>query len=174
MRNLLNQGLKLCVFDSNILMTAYHEYYAPDICPGFWDCLNHFCLMRQVGSIDKVKDEIRNPPELVRWAYDLPDDTFASTEDKLVLEEFSEMINWVEEQDQFFSDAKQEFRIVADGRLAAYAKVHGATVVTHEKFDPRVRKKVPLPNVCFEFGVEYMTIYDMLRELGVQFDWRGN
>ena len=174
MRNLLNQGQKLYVFDSNILMTAYHEHYAPDICPGFWDCLNHFCLMGQVGSVDKVQEEIRNPPELVRLASDLPDGTFASTEDKLVLEQFGDMINWVEEQDQFFSDAKQEFRIVADGRLAAYAKVHGATVVTHEKFDSKIRKKVPLPNVCVEFGVEYITIGEMLRGLEAQFDWSEN
>lgn len=174
MRNLFNAGQKLFVFDSNILMTAYHEHYALDICPGFWDSISHFCLMGQVGSVDKVQEEIRNPPELVRLASDLPDGTFASTEDKLVLEQFSDMINWVEEQDQFFSDAKQEFRIVADGRLAAYAKVHGVTVVTHEKFDPKIRKKVPLPNVCLKFGVKYMTIYEMLRELGVQFNWGRN
>ena len=55
---------------------------------------------------------------------------------------------------------------------AAYAKVHDAIVVTHEVFNADVRKRVPLPNVCRQFGLGYRDTFEMLRKMDVRFDWR--
>ena len=53
----------------------------------------------------------------------------------------------------------------------AYARVHDAVVVTHEVFNADVRKRVPIPNVCRQFDVDYRDTFAMLRELEVRFEW---
>ena len=58
---------------------------------------------------------------------------------------------------------------LADGWLAAYAKTHDCAVVTLEDFDPVIRKKVPLPNVCRAFDVEPITPFEMLRRERARF-----
>jgi len=59
--------------------------------------------------------------------------------------------------------------ISADGWLVAYAKVKGCVVVTHELPSPDVRRKVPIPNVCRAFNVQFVDTFEMLRTLGVRF-----
>jgi hypothetical protein len=68
---------------------------------------------------------------------------------------------------------KDEFQHVADGWLAAFAKANSHVVVTLEEYDPLIRKKVPLPNVCRAFDVEWITPFEMLRRLNVQLDWES-
>ena len=122
-------------------------------------------------SIDKVRSEIRHPEALVAWTRNLPKGFFVSTDKKPIEEAFVSMANWVEDNEQFLLRAKTEFLRVADGWLAAYAQVRGATLVTDEKFDPAVKRRVPLPNICREFNVSYANSFTMLRYLGVRFDW---
>ena len=72
-------------------------------------------------------------------------------------------------QPQFTDAARTEFASVADGWVIAYAAVNGLVVVTHEQFAPEAKRKVPMPNVCVEFDVEYVDTFSMLRELGETF-----
>jgi len=85
-----------------------------------------------------------------------------------VIDSFQEMVNWVYGEPQFTDGARAEFASVADGWLIAYAAVNGLIVVTHEEFSPDVKRRVPIPNVCEEFEVEYIDTFDMLRALGVK------
>ena len=82
------------------------------------------------------------------------------------------MLAWVQKSSQFRFEAKEEFARVADGWVAAYAKVHDAVVVTHEIFRANVRKRVPLANVCQEFSIAYCDTFEMLHQLDVRFDWQ--
>ena len=159
------------VLDANVFMTAHHDYYAPDLCPGFWECLEHYSRAGRLSSIDRVRSEILSPDKLVEWIKQAPSDLFRSSAQHEVVKVFSQMQTWVQGNAQFLSQAKDEFARVADGWLAAYAKVHGAIVVTQEVFDPNVRKRAPLPNVCKKFDVTHQNMFEMLRELGVRFDW---
>lgn len=82
-------------------------------------------------------------------------------------------MRWVEGNQQIRPDAISEVADAADGWVAAYAKVHGLTVVTHERHDPHIRRRVPLVNVCHEFQLPVKDTFEMLQELGVQFHWSG-
>ena len=159
------------LLDTNVLITAHHDYYAPDLCPGFWQFLQHCGNTRQLLSIDRVRDEITGPAELLEWVNQLPASFFAATVDARVSASFSEMQAWAEDNDQFSPEAKEEFARVADGWLAAYARVHNVVLVTNEAFNPDVRKKVPLPIVCHQFNIRWMNTFSMLRRLGARFDW---
>ena len=98
-----------------------------------------------------------------------PETFFKKTEDQAVIAEFQELVGWVYSADQFSDSAKSEFATVADGWVIAYAAVNKLVVVTHEEFAPAAKRKVPMPNVCVEFDVEYVNTFEMLRSLDERF-----
>ena len=168
----MDQEYPLFVLDTNVFIQAHRRYYAQDVCPGFWECLAHYSLEKRVVSIDRVRDEILRPNPLVEWVSEAPSELFVSSAELPVIHAFTEMVNWVHGNEQFRPEAKSEIARVADGWLAAYARVHNAVVVTQEVFNADVRKRIPLPNVCRQFGVDCRDTFEMLRELEVRFDWR--
>lgn len=168
----MNKPPPLYVLDSNVFIGAHRRYYSLDLCPGFWTCLLYYCEESQVRSIDRVRDEILvKPDRLSEWVNKAPEDLFVSTAKESVIDAFRKMNKWVQENSRFQPQAIEEFARVADGWLVAYAKVHNAVVVTHEVLKKDANDKVPLPNVCKQFGVKYCNTFAMLRELEVRFDW---
>lgn len=160
------------VLDTNVFVTAFRQYYAPDLCPGFWESLTYYAHQGRIASIDRVRAELLYPAGLVEWADEVARVMFVSTAEREVVQTFSEMQQWVRQRQQFSQAAEDEFSRVADGWLAAYGKVHSSIVVTHETLRPQSKSRVPLPNVCKQFGVQYQDIYTVLRELDIRFDWR--
>lgn len=160
---------KRYVLDASVFIEAQKNYYPFDICPGFWRALLRQYQAKRVCSIDKVRDELVNQ-DLRRWVRDdVPTTFFKGTADTKVIEAFAEMVNWVQDESQFAPQARAVFAAVADGWLVAFARVNGFAVVTHEQYAPDVKSKVPIPNVCMEFEVEYCNTFDMLRDLKEQF-----
>jgi hypothetical protein len=161
------------VVDTNVFVQAHRRHYAFDICPGFWDCVIHYHETGRVISIDRVRDEILAGDALEAWVKNsAPKTLFASTADPAVTANFAAMVQWVQGEPQFKLEAKTEFAAVADGWLAAYAQAHpNHVVVTHEEFSPDAKKRVPLPNVCKKFGVEYVDPFAMLKGLQASFQW---
>lgn len=157
--------------DANAFIEAYRSYYGFDICPGFWLALLRQHSAKRVVSIDKIKTELLALNDALNdWVLaKTPSTFFKGTGDKRVADAYKHLVNWVLNEQQFTQEAKAEFSSVADGWLVAYAKVNGLVVVTHEEYAPDVRKKIPIPNVCIEFNVEYCNTFDMLRDLKEQF-----
>jgi len=79
-------------------------------------------------------------------------------------EQDDEIKDWVKNQapDSFFKKTE-------DQAVIAYAAVNKLVVVTHEEFAPAAKRKVPMPNVCVEFDVEYVNTFEMLRSLNERF-----
>ncbi len=160
------------VLDANIFIEAHRRYYGLDLCPGFWESLRHFARGGRVLSIDRVYRELETGGDsLWDWAKDSPPELFASSAAPETVEAFSEIMAWVQGNPQFFAEAKSKFAAEADGWVAAYARVHGTIVVTHERHDPNVKKRVPLGNVCHKFELPVKDTFEMLRELQVRFGW---
>jgi predicted nucleic acid-binding protein len=160
--------------DANAFIQAKRKFYAFDFCPGYWRTLIWHQRQGRLCSIDKVRAELRKgADDLWSWAENqFGEAAFASTSDPAVTAIYGQMLAWVMAQTQFNDPAKAEFQQVADGWLAAYAKVNGSIVVTLEEFDPVIKKKVPLPNVCRAFDVEPITPFEMLRRLNVRLTWQ--
>ena len=158
------------VLDSNVLITAKNSYYSFDICPAFWIALISASKNGRILSIDRVRDELlAGNDDLSRWVKLYVSGIFVPSSEPAVRAAYSRMVSWVQRNPQFTRPAKAEFARVADGWLAAYASVHGATVVTLETFDPSIKRRIKLPNVCRQFNVKYIDTFDMLRKLGVSF-----
>jgi len=164
---------RMFLLDANVFIEAKRRYYAFDLCPGFWEALIWQHRENRIKSIDRVKRELeRGGNDLGAWvSTSMPESCFASTDDADVAGHFGQMAIWVQGQAQFNPEAKAEFAAAADGWLIAYAKTYDLVLVTHETFAPEVRRKVPIPNVCKAFGVDYTDTFQMLRELGVVFGW---
>jgi hypothetical protein len=160
---------KRFLLDANTFIEAHQSYYAFDICPGFWLALIRQNAAKRLYSIDKVKSELlAGHDKLSDWVKDRAKEFFKATADRNVAIEFGNLVNWVQNQAQFTTEAKAEFAAVADGWVIAYAKANGLIVVTHEEYAPDAKKKVPMPNVCLQFGVDYCNTFEMLTELGIR------
>ena len=162
------------LIDSNVFIEAKNRYYSFSICEGFWDSLVGYHKTGNIYSIDHIKEELlRGGDILTGWVENLPSGFFLSTQqNETVKKTLQEIMTWVQNNPQFFDAAKASFATEADGWLAAYAKVHGHTVVTGEQLRTDARNKVHLPNVCKQFNVQYRNIFEMLKDLKIRFVWK--
>ena len=161
----------LYVLDANVFIAAWRDHYPPHVFPGLWEALENQCRLGRIRTIDRIQDEINSPPGLVAWLGAIKQEMIASSAEADVASVYGRMQAWAQQAGRYTDAAKEEFARVADCWLAAYANVHGATVVTNEKPDSTVRRRIPLPNVCAEsgFDVRVVTLVDMLEELGISF-----
>ena len=163
--------------DSDVFITAKNLYYPFDICPGFWKSLLHHHRVGRVYSIDRVRGELlagHSEENLVRWVREeVPSGFFLPVDTADVSDAYTDIMMWVQRQARFFDHAKAKFATGADGWLVAYARVHGAIVVTNEQSAPESKKEVTLPDLCDHFGVRRENTFAMLRALNVSFHWVG-
>lgn len=159
------------ILDANVFIEAHRRYYAFDLCPGFWRALIHQHEMKRVCSIDRVRDELVPISDRLRdWVNDdVPETFFKGTAGRTVADAYRDIVQWVQGEPQFTLAAKAEFAAVADGWVVAYAAANGLVIVTHEEYAPEARNRVPIPNLCVEFGVQHCDTFHMLRDLRVQF-----
>ena len=175
-----NQSRPPFVLDANVFIGAHRTYYSMDLCPGFWDCLLQHFRGGSLLSIDEVRDELLDisksedvkPDALYHWTKAAPRALFVSSREQSVVDAYRDIVAWVYSRPQFLQGAKDDFARKADGWLVAYAKTHNLMLVTQEVFDQNIKKRVPIPNVCQQFNVDYLNTFEMLRQLGVHFDLR--
>jgi hypothetical protein len=79
-------------------------------------------------------------------------------------------MQWAENQGKNYTrNAIDEFMQEdnADPWLIAYAlaKNRNYTIVTFEKFNQNKKNKIPIPNVCIYYKINYCDLYEMLRNL---------
>lgn len=160
------------LIDTNSLIDAKDFFYAFDICPGFWTALQRHHASGEIFSIDQVRDELVDGNDrLVRWAKKMPKSFFLPSNTADTVAQYSQIIQWVQANFKR-QDAVSSFAAKADGWLIASAKLGGFTIVCEEQFNPSAQKRVPNPNVCKQFGVQYCNVYEMLRALRVKFGLR--
>jgi len=158
------------LLDTNVLIAAHRSYYAFDICPGFWESVKNGHQNGRVFSTQRVKGELlRSKDPLTSWIQnELPPEFFIDDSSATIASEFGPMMAWVMAND-FLPAAKTKFATDADGWLIAAAKTTNICLVTHEAKQTGAKARVPMPNVCEEFGVKYCNTFDMLRALKCQF-----
>lgn len=158
------------LLDTNIFIEAKRRYYGMDICPGFWEWLDQAQTRGIVASVTPVCDELRDGnDELAEWAKGRSHTGwFFSVDDATTQQHYAEIVRYVHGL-PFTQAARDEFLRVADPWLIAKARAINATVVTHEAFDPYIRRKILIPNVCRNFGLTCLDTFDLLRADTVSF-----
>lgn len=159
------------LLDANVFIQAKNFYYGFDIVPTFWEWLDEQQKAGRLASIRSVYDElVAGDDELAEWAKERKDSGwFIDIDDEEAQNALGDVARWTMASD-FKEAAKNEFLGVADSLLVAKAIATGDTIVSHESlFDPSIRKKIKIPNACEEFGVGYMSTFELLRHLGARF-----
>lgn len=159
------------VIDSSVLIEAARRYYAFDIAPTFWSKLVEYARQGVVVSIDRVKDEInRGKDKLADWCNKEFHIAFDQTRDSGVLRAYNDIMQWAQTVPQYIDAAKSELAAAenADAWVVAYAKARTCTVVSHEQFDAKIRRRVPIPNICKAFNVEHIDTFEMMRQLKIK------
>jgi predicted nucleic acid-binding protein len=161
------------ILDANVFIEAYRRYYSFDIAPSFWEFLVREAKAGKVISIDRVFDELKKgKDDLAKWAEENFSFAFINTKDDSdVVFNYGRLMIWANEQTQYSINAIEDFAIVenADAWIIATAMARGYVIVTHEVLDRTIKKKIPIPNVCEDFGVRYIDTFVLLRELNFQF-----
>jgi hypothetical protein len=161
------------LFDANVFIQAKNLYYAFDICPGFWDWMDHV-TKADVGSIVFVCDELRKGgDELAKWANARRTQPwFLKTDDKDTQSAMSAIAAHVA-NGGYRPEAQAKFLKGADPWLIAKASVTGAKVITHEQPAPGALNRVPIPDVCDAFKVQWGPPYDALRAMAASFTFKA-
>ena len=158
------------LLDANTFIQAHRTYYHMRICPGYWDWLDQQFAQGSLISIDFVQKELVNGnDELADWAKER-NKLFLAVSDEETQSQFGNVATHVMTLDQMRPGTHEEFLDCADPWLVAKAKtLPYSIVVTQETFDPNIRKKIKLPNICRDCDVPFINTFELLRKLKAEF-----
>lgn len=157
------------LLDSNTYIQAKNLYYDMEFCPAYWDWLDLQYSLGILGSICSVYNELASyGDELTEWVKGRKNHFIAETDDETQAK-YIEVVQHVVELENKNPENVANFLDKADPWLIAKAAVTGATIVTHERLDPPNSKKVKIPNICKEFGVDCTSTYQLLSQLKARF-----
>ena len=157
---------KYCL-DANVLIQAWQKYYAPSICPTYWNMLNDFGKVGKLFMPELVFEEItRTEDDLSNWlkSSDIP----IRKIDEDVTKCLQTIYNTTPKHKFLVDNTKQ--RSIADPWVIAHAINEDAVVVTkEEKVTALNSKKIKIPNVCDNMNVNWINDFQLVRELGLVF-----
>jgi len=160
--------------DANSLILPYREMYTFTRVPKFWTFLEQEASKEVIVSSYLVLKEIedgcsgKEPDELLIWARTQRDILFLPPNDD-IQKIVKEINTYVESNKKYAPWHVQRFLSKADPWLIAHAKVLGGRVVTFEKTPAANSTKVKIPDVANKFGVDCLSLWNMLDELKPQF-----
>lgn len=163
--------MSLYIVDSNFFIQAHRAYYPLDVITSFWSKISQLSAQEKIKSIDKVKIEIydnsSHEDELKAWCQNhLPNEFFLNTAGSIG--NYAQIAQWASSMSHhYYKNAIDDFLAtnLADPWLVALAMGQQITIVTYEKSEPNIKRKIKIPEVCNQFGVRYINTIDMLREL---------
>ena len=168
----MSDGSKYLI-DTNSLITPQHQFYPFDFAPSFWVQLEAHIISGKVAILDIVKDEIlRGKDELQEWMAAIGIGEHIDHREPEILTYYGQVLQYVQENPCYKESALHEWAkaSVADPWIIATAMAKGYTIVTFEICNLNLSEKQPsknakIPDVARAFGVQTVTLYDMMRAL---------
>lgn len=156
------------LLDANTYIEAKNLYYGMDICPGYWQWLDIQFQNNLVNSVHSVFSELNGyGDELSEWVKERRDQFLSVTDDE-TQDIYARIVQFVADGD-YQAANRDQFLAGADPWLIAKAGVIGSVVVTHETMVGDDSKKVKIPNICVQFGIEFLNSFELLKILQARF-----
>ncbi len=156
--------MKYCL-DTNVFIQAWIGYYAIDLCPDYWEKLDEFASNGVILSPEEVEREISHiDDDLYAWLKHRKY-FFRSIDEKV--QKCLQDIFSKEKHHRLVDSSK--FRSAADPWVIAHAMAEKAVVVTKESYETNKTKRIKIPNVCEDMGIECINDFELLRRLGLKF-----
>jgi hypothetical protein len=166
----------LFVLDANFFIQSHRASYPLDVATGFWSKVKMLTHNQKLISIDKVGEEIyKKEDEIKKWCVkNLPVDFFLDTQSQEIIQNYGKVINWANSmRSQYTDKAIEEFSEYknADAWLIAFGLTDKDkfTMVTYETSEPQRKNKIKIPDVCNHFGIKWVDVVEMFRQLGETF-----
>lgn len=157
------------LIDSSALIEAKNVFYRFSFCPGFWDWISEQHSSGSICTIQKVESELKEgADQLATWATTAIPATFFIAPTAQVVTTQATVARWVSAHATYKPAEKARFLAKADPWLVAEALVNGQELITFEEVVPSNSKKVKIPNVAAQFGVNCVSLFDALELSGVQ------
>lgn len=156
--------------DSNVLIEAWHHYYSPIHCHGYWEIIDSFAHEGRIIIPQNVSEEIEKVDDDLR--------TWLRARQFMIKPVTADVQKCL--KDIYAKDVRHQ-RLVdntrnrsqADPWVIATAMAEKAVVVTkEEKITNPNSEKIKIPNVCDAMEIPCIDDFQMIRELGIHFDAR--
>jgi len=167
----------LYCLDANVLIQAWQKYYAPEICPDYWEILNELGKQGRIFIAEEVKNEIvviddneKKEDDLSKWLKRSAIPVHKPTEN--VIKCWQNIILANPLHKLLVDNVKG--RSLADPWVISHALDKKATVVTKESpiISLNAKKPVTIPNVCDKMGVRWIDDFAFVKEIGLKFSCR--
>lgn len=154
------------LIDSSAFIQAKNMFYRFSFCPGFWDWIAAEHRKGMLYSVEKIKDELEDGnDQLATWAKKVIPGGFFIAPSADVVTTQGVVSQWVNAQNYSPSE-KAKFLSKADPWLIAEAMQGNYEIITFEELVPSTSSKVKIPNVANNFGVNTVSLYDILEATG--------
>jgi len=161
--------------DANTFISPYRGYYPFDLAPRFWDNLEEKIIDGSIAILDKVLDELNaGGDDLSDWLSRINPCPKITHRNPDIIAVYSDILAHIQTSGLYTQKALLEWsdNRIADPWLVACAKVNAFTIVTFEASNANLNKQSPsshpkIPDICREFGVAYMNLFNMMRALSI-------
>ena len=170
----MSSAAHIYCLDANVLIQAWQKYYAPDICPDYWEILNILGKQGRVFIAEEVKNEIvvteekgKAEDDLSKWLKRSSIPVQKTTEN--VIRCWQNILQANPLHKLLVDNVKG--RSLADPWVISHALDKNATVVTKESpiISLNAKRPVTIPNVCDNMGVRWIDDFTFVKELGLKF-----
>ncbi len=169
------------LIDSNSFMESAEKFYNYDIAPTYWTKLIDIASKKSsLYVLDVVADEINRgkDDEPLRIWFSENESSFnriSQSSDDVIIGIYAQVLQYVQECGYYNEKALRNWSNdgIADPWLIAAAKVYDLVIVTFERRQGGLSVvsktgNVKIPDVADYFGVESISLYAMMRELGIK------
>ena len=157
--------------DSNVFIEGKKGPYGFDIAPRFWTLIDELIEDGRIACPIQVYQELLDSQDqIANWAKERKNSGLFVSPTRDVQEKFRTIVSYVVRR---YPDngPRRRFLSKADPWVIAHAIAQGGVVVTLESRDPPDSRKVKIPNVCENLPIGCTNTYDMLRQLGVSWNY---
>ena len=163
--------------DANVLIQSWQKYYAPEICPDYWDILDTLGKQGRIFIPEEVRDEIVHNPTidteedgLSKWLRLSSIPVYKTTES--VIKSWKNILENNDQHKLLVDSARN--RSLADPWVISHALNRNAIVVTKEIEikSPNAKKPITIPNVCKNMKIHCINDHDFAKEIGLKFSCR--
>ena len=153
--------------DSDTLIRPNRELTF-DWLPSLWAILRGKGVEGVIASSAYVYDELKDGDDaLAEWAAECGDSGFWMPADESVQHAYSAIVDYVAQHQTYAPEHVATFLGKADAWIIAHALAGGGRVVTFEVPQP-LSARPKIPDVAGNFGVDCLTLHEMLREMDIR------
>jgi len=159
--------------DASVFITARDTMYGFDINTSFWTWMDQASRNGIVGAPRKVYteivDNVKGTDDLGRWVKARRKNGLCIEPDSKTIQALKAVSSYVfKENGRYEYPFALDFVRGADPYVIAAAIADGGTIVSQETDRHPLAKRVRIPDVCEQFGVECVKVWEMLRNLKVK------